>query len=189
MLKLAKFISSDYKFPSCKKISGEYLKLAYDQLYEDNVEKLKKEADIYGITLYADGATIGKTPYINILGCGAHISNACLEIHDCTKRLVDGGKKDSEYNTEIMSNHINRLDPKKKLIDLVIFDGASNMQKAGLALGILFPRITCIHGAEHVVSLFFQTFVKQKLETHMSRYTNSSTNGLVVAIKPYTVYS
>jgi hypothetical protein len=48
---LAKFISSDYKFPFCKKISGEYLKLAYDdQLYEDNVEKLKKEADIYGIT-------------------------------------------------------------------------------------------------------------------------------------------
>jgi hypothetical protein len=57
-----------------------------------------------------------------------------------------------------MSNHINIPDFQKKLIGLMIFDGASNMQKAGLALGILIPCETCINGAEHVVSLFFSDF-------------------------------
>ena len=38
--------------------------------------------------------------------------------------------------------------------DLCAFDGASNVQKAGQVLSQHYPRMTCIHGAEHVVSLF-----------------------------------
>ena len=44
--------------------------------------------------------------------------------------------------------------------DLVVFDGASNVQKAGRILSIVFPRVTCIHGAEHVLSLFFDDIFK-----------------------------
>ena len=44
--------------------------------------------------------------------------------------------------------------------DLCAFDGASNVQKAGAILSTHFPRVTCIHGAEHVVSLFFDDVFK-----------------------------
>ena len=40
-------------------------------------------------------------------------------------------------------------------MDLVFFDGASNVQNAGRILSARYPRITVGHGAEHVVSLFF----------------------------------
>ena len=46
------------------------------------------------------------------------------------------------------------LDPKKEMIDLVTFDGASNVQLAGKILCVMYPRVSCIHGAEHVLSLF-----------------------------------
>ena len=41
------------------------------------------------------------------------------------------------------------------VIDLVFFDGASNVQNAGEILRAYNWRITVGHGAEHVVSLFF----------------------------------
>jgi hypothetical protein len=41
------------------------------------------------------------------------------------------------------------------LVDLVFFDGASNVQNAAKILRVFNPCITVEHGAEHVVSLFF----------------------------------
>ena len=43
---------------------------------------------------------------------------------------------------------------------MVYFDGASNVQKAGKALAAAYPRVTSLHGAEHVVSLFFSDISK-----------------------------
>ncbi len=43
----------------------------------------------------------------------------------------------------------------RKCTDLIIFDGGSNVQKAGSHLEAQFPHVSVIHGAEHVVSLFF----------------------------------
>ena len=40
-----------------------------------------------------------------------------------------------------------------RIVDLVFFDGSSNVQNAGEILRIFNPRITVGHGAEHVVSL------------------------------------
>ena len=41
------------------------------------------------------------------------------------------------------------------VVDMVFFDGASNVQNAGHILAARCPRISVGHGAEHVVSLFF----------------------------------
>ena len=51
-----------------------------------------------------------------------------------------------------------REDKKKKirLVDLVIFDGASNVSKTGKLLAKNHPCITSLHGAEHVLALFFK---------------------------------
>ena len=43
----------------------------------------------------------------------------------------------------------------KGIVDLVMFGGASKVQKAGQILSKRFPRISAFHGAENVVSLFF----------------------------------
>ena len=43
----------------------------------------------------------------------------------------------------------------KGCVDLVFFDGTSNVQNAGRILQARYPRITVGHGAEHVVSMFF----------------------------------
>jgi hypothetical protein len=160
LIKLAKATTNDYKPPTRKKIATDFLDAVYMQQYDTNIGLLQSEAECFGITMYADGATVAKTPFINVLASGAFINNACLEIHDCTPELEEGGTKDSEYISNLMSRHIDEVDPNKEFVDLVIFDGASNMQKAGRLLQEWYPLITCIHGAEHVVSLFFSDVAK-----------------------------
>jgi hypothetical protein len=50
-----------------------------------------------------------------------------------------------------------QIEKKEKygVVDLLMFNGASNVQNAGKILKTLNPCITVGHGAEHVVSLFF----------------------------------
>ncbi len=54
------------------------------------------ESDIFGSTLFGDGAAIGKVPLINILGAGPHNTPALLAICDCTAQMESGGKKDAK---------------------------------------------------------------------------------------------
>ena len=78
---------------------------------------------------------------------------SCREIVNCSKQMAAaGGKKDAYYLSSLCILHIEELGN----IDLVIFDGASNVQKAGDILASKYPRISCIHDAEHVASLFFK---------------------------------
>jgi hypothetical protein len=56
-------------------------------------------------------------------------------------------------------------------VDLVLFDGASNVQNAGKLASITYPRITVVHGAEHVVSLFFEDmFTKMPVFQCLSQF-------------------
>jgi hypothetical protein len=49
-----------------------------------------------------------------------------------------------------------KTDHRGVVADLVLFDGASNVQNARKLVPITYPQITVVHGAEHVVSLFFK---------------------------------
>jgi hypothetical protein len=42
------------------------------------------------------------------------------------------------------------------VVDLLLFDGASNVQNSTKLASITYPCITVVHSAEHVVSLFFK---------------------------------
>ena len=48
---------------------------------------------IFGLGLLGDGATIARTPFINILGMCGDTPPVVIGIHDCTKHLIEGGKK------------------------------------------------------------------------------------------------
>ena len=69
--------------------------------------------------------------------------------------MAAGEKKDASYIASIVEKHAEHLDPSKQVLDLIFFDGASNVQKAGQIIEAKYPRATCLHGIEHKVSLFF----------------------------------
>jgi len=56
-----------------------------------------QDADIYGISMFDDNATVRKKALLNILASGVHIPSACIEIVDCSTHLVVGSKKDGKY--------------------------------------------------------------------------------------------
>ena len=95
--------------------------------------------------------------------------HAVLEIKDCSSQMASGGTKSAEFIADLMAKHIDHLDPKQTCVDLVLFDGAANVQKAGRILEAKYPRVTSIHGAEHVVSLFFSDFAKTEVGMYFIR--------------------
>jgi hypothetical protein len=71
--------------------------------------------------------------------------------------MAKGGKKDTKYLLDIVRPLIKSLKARaiSNIIDLIMFDGASNVQLAGRIVTRYHPHITVCHGAEHVISLFF----------------------------------
>jgi hypothetical protein len=117
-------------------------------------EIVANDAELYGMCLLGDGATVKGMPLMNVL---VTTPNACsvLDIIDCTDHMEVGGKKDAKYIAEMFEEHIEALDPKGVHLNAVLFDGASNVQKAGRVLEARYPQVSVLHGVEHVVSLFF----------------------------------
>ena len=74
--------------------------------------------------------------------------------------MASGHKKDAPYIANIFLRHIKTHNPRKNLTDLLFFDGARNVQKAGKIIEAKCPGATCLHGAEHSVSLFFSDITK-----------------------------
>jgi len=156
---LARNVSLKYQPPGRNQVSTNLLDMNYDAYMEKNICLLEKEADVYGVAFFGDGATIQKMPFLNILCSGIHIPAACLEIVDCTKHLEAGSKKDAKYIANLFLPFIDKFEKKiPNTVDLALFDGAANVQKAGEVLAALYPWISVLHGAEHVMSLFSVTF-------------------------------
>ena len=104
-----------------------------------------------------------------------NISVAVLEIVDCQGHLADGNKKDRTFVCNRFLNHMKEIDPAKKLSDIVMFDGALNVQLAGRLFKVCHPKLTVVRGVEHTVSLFFNYFsiipiVNQMISAHKIIY-------------------
>ena len=76
-------------------------------------------------------------------------------IVDCTERLLEGDKKDGPFIAQLFLPTMRDLDPKKDRMDILFFDSGSSMQLAGRIIVAEFPRVTVVHGYEHVLSLVF----------------------------------
>jgi hypothetical protein len=57
-----------------------------------------------------------------------------ISIQDCTKYMVEGGKKDDSFIADLFDKKVMEYDPLKTCLDVFYFDGASNIQKAGEVL-------------------------------------------------------
>ena len=69
----------------------------------------------------------------------------------CQGHLSDGNKKDGTFICNLFLNHMKEIDVAKKLSDIVMFDGASNVKLAGRLLKVHYPKLTVMRGVEHTV--------------------------------------
>ena len=101
-------------------------------------ENVAKDAELYGMCLLGDGATVKGMPLMNVLVTTPNSCNV-LDIIDCTEHMEVGGKKDARYIAEMFEEHIEALDPKGIHLNAILFDGASNVQKAGHVIEARYP--------------------------------------------------
>ena len=158
IIKLAKSAPIAYKPPHKMAVSGSLLDLNYTQVKSKTMSRLGKDADVYGVSLFSDGATVKHVPLLNYLGASAVCPPVMLEILDCRDHMTAGGKKDAPYIANQTLTQIGAIGRSK--VDLFFIDGASNMQVAGAVLSLKVPTITCVHAAEHVVALVFSDIAK-----------------------------
>jgi hypothetical protein len=162
VIDLARMSTKDFKIPNRKKVGGPLLDLNYDNCKRLVKEELLKSASTFSLCWLSDGATIVKTPYINILGFHGAVGPSPVAIEDCHDHMFKGGKKDASYIATLMDAVIAEYDPNKFLTDIFWFDGAGNVQKGGRILEAIYPRSYCFHGGEHVVALFFDDLGRLK---------------------------
>jgi hypothetical protein len=135
--------------------------------YHDNIlERLALQAGTLGLSLRGDGAALKRMPLVNMLAAGVHEPAGVLEIAECTGHIQGGGKKDAGFIAGLFLPHMKIIDPDKQFIDCVFFDGASNVQKSGKVMQVQYPRVMVLHGAEHVVSLFFKDLFNIQVLKH-----------------------
>jgi hypothetical protein len=170
LLNCARFIPPSYSPPNRTKMTRNLLDGLYQSAYNKQIESLLKQAKVFGISVFGDGATIKKVPLMNFLASSPNNLCALLEIVDCTSKMASGGKKSAQYICGLIKPIISRIEMTKNsqfsnntgVVDLLLFDGASNVQKAAQLVSVAYPQITVIHGAEHVVSLFFKDVFTNK---------------------------
>ena len=100
---------------------------------------------------------------------------AVLELVDCQGHLEYGGENNVTFICERCIEHNKRIDPHKSITDVVVFDGASNVQLSGELLKIHYPKISVMSGVEYTVSLFFNyvskiPVVNQMIKAHKTIY-------------------
>jgi hypothetical protein len=97
-------------------------------------DRLALQADTYGLCLLGDGATVKGMPLVNVLAAGVHEPAGVLDIAECTRHIESGAKKDARYIVNLFLKHTAKIDLTKTFIDCALFDGASNVQKAGVII-------------------------------------------------------
>jgi hypothetical protein len=83
ILKLAKLVSTTYTPPSRKTLANELLDVSYDMQQKKYLTSLEVDADVYGLSLFGDGATVHGMPLMNILASGVEEPCAVMAIVDC----------------------------------------------------------------------------------------------------------
>jgi hypothetical protein len=83
VLKLARLVKGDYRPPTRKVLSNELLEISYQGRLDRYMVDLAVDSDVYGLSLFGDGATVHGMPLMNILASGVGEPCAVLSIVDC----------------------------------------------------------------------------------------------------------
>ena len=115
---------------------------------------------------------------------------AVLELVNYQGHLADGSTKNASFICNRFLDHFKIIDPHKSIIDVIMFDGASNVQLACELLQIQHPKNTLMRGVEHTVSLFFNDVSKipvvdQMITDHKEIY---NLFGSEIYHKPHSIF-
>jgi len=185
IISVARTLGENYSGPIRNKMGQELLDSVHNTYYNDQIEALIDEADIFGVAGYGDLATIDKFACVSFLGSGANNSFAILDIVDCSERCAAGQKKSGEYLANKFLPRLLELENREDsggqkfrgFVDLLLFDGGSNVQKCAEIMRARVPRITVLHGAEHALSLYFKDiFTKVKAFKRMANICRKARN-------------
>ena len=88
IIHLSRLVAPSYRPPTRKSISNELLDYSYENRLEKYVRNLEVDSDLYGLSLFGDGATVHGMPLMNILAAGVGEPSAVLAIVDCTYSFV-----------------------------------------------------------------------------------------------------
>ncbi len=171
MIRAAKFAPSNYVTPTRFAIAGELLDATYNTYMAEVKSEIERDADLLGLTIYGDGATIDKRPMINVMTASAYNPQALCDVIDCSDYMADGGIKDARYICSKYIPVMQKFDPDGNRYDMVVFDGASNVQKGGEVICAKFPMCTIVHGTEHVASLFMGEIFQEECLQIMKKFT------------------
>ena len=113
-----------------------------------------------------------------------------LELVDCQVHLTDGEGKDGIFICTRFPEHILKCDPHKSITDVVMFDGASNVQLYGKVLKIHDPKVLFMRGVEHTVSFSPNnvpkvTIVNKMITSHKEIY---NLFGSGIYHKPHSIF-
>ena len=116
---------------------------------------INKDADLFGFISRVDGATTSRNLLLDVLVSGKNLLVSVLELFDCRGHLYHSGKKYGSFICRIFLQQMGLIDPDKSLTDVLMFDGAVNVQLAVELFKIYYQNLTVMRGVEHTVTLFF----------------------------------
>ena len=67
-------------------------------------------------------------PLMNILALDGTTAPMSVLIHNCTKHMKEGWKKDAPYIAKLFEVKVLEYNPQLLCVDVFYFDGASNVQ-------------------------------------------------------------
>jgi hypothetical protein len=133
-------------------VAGNFLDAHFAAYQKNGLESLLADVNTYGIGIFGGGATIVKTPLMNILARSPNNPSCVLDVVDCSRHMMQGGKKDAWFVVKHILPIMKKIDPHKDRINVVAFDGSSNVQKAAALLKEHFPVVTVMQGVEQTIA-------------------------------------
>lgn len=83
IIQLSRLVPSSYRAPNRKSLSNDLLDISYENTLQKYMGNLEIDSEVFGISLFGDGATVHGMPLMNILASGVVEPSAVLAIVDC----------------------------------------------------------------------------------------------------------
>ena len=99
-------------------------------------------------------------PLLNIPALNGNSYPVVAGICDYTGHLAKADKKDVMYIGGMFNGIVVEYDLYRNHTDMLYFDGASNVQKAGMVLAACYPWSMTFHSGKHVMTLWFSNLLQ-----------------------------
>lgn len=120
---------------------GRYqLDSCYSTYQAESKHKLLVETNVFGVSVCGDGATVLKTPLVNVLAAGIYEPEAVRDIIDYTDHMAMGGIKDARYLARQLMPTMKELNPDKDDIDMLFLMEHQMFRRQQILLTNTIPR-------------------------------------------------